>query len=118
MDPDARYRPGSIRLFPPETPPIPGDPDGRLSPQESSRLRAAAHHAKRAYPGPIGELLARELTAYADFGYRFAAGGLFVRLADDVLGATHLPAETLPGQANRRPPRPATGRDELPDRRE
>lgn len=83
-----RYRSGGIRLFPPETPPIPGDPDGRLSPQESSRLRAAAHHAKRAYPGPVGELLARELTAYADFGYRFAADGLLVRLAVDVLGTT------------------------------
>lgn len=85
MGTDTRYRPGGIRLFPPETPPIPGEPAGRLPMHEFSRLRAAALHAKRAYPGPIGDLLARELTAYADFGYRFAVDGLLVRLATDVL---------------------------------
>lgn len=91
MDTNTRYRPGGIRFFPPETPPIPGDPAGRLPPYESTRLRAAAHHAKRAYPGPIGDLLARELTAYADFGYRFAADGLVVRLATDVLSTPACP---------------------------
>ena len=51
-----------------------------------ARLRAAAYHAKRAYPGAIGELLARELTAHAEFGYRFADGGLLTRLAAEVMG--------------------------------
>lgn len=63
-----------------------GDPSGRMPLHEASRLRAAAHHAKRAYPGAIGQLLARELTAQAEFGYRFAADGLLTRVAADVLG--------------------------------
>jgi len=41
----------------------------------------AAHHARRAYPGAVGELLARELTAHAEFGYRFTGDGLLTRLA-------------------------------------
>jgi hypothetical protein len=52
---------------------------------ERSRLRAAAHHARRALPGPLGELVHRELVAYADFGYRMAADALIPRLAADVL---------------------------------
>ena len=52
---------------------------------ESSRLRAAALHARRSYPGPLGELVYRELTASADFGYRFCADGLIPRLATAVL---------------------------------
>jgi hypothetical protein len=79
--------PGQIQPFHPTEPPIIGDPSGRLPLYEASRLRAAAHHAKRAYPGAIGELLARELTAHAEFGYRFAADGLLIRLAAEVLRA-------------------------------
>jgi hypothetical protein len=85
----ARTRPGSpsggITFFLPTDPPITGDPSGRLPPHETLRLRAAAHHAKRAYPGAVGELLARELTAHAEFGYRFAVDGLLPRLATEVL---------------------------------
>ena len=83
--PRRRAPAGGIRFFPPAEPSITGDPRGRLPLHEASRLRAAAHHAKRAYPGPIGELLARELTAYAEFGYRFAADDLLTRLAAEVL---------------------------------
>ena len=89
MDTKTRPRPntpvGQIRLFLPAEPPITGDPTGRLPLHEASRLRAAARHAQRAYPGAIGELLARELTAYAEFGYRFLADGLLTRLAAEVL---------------------------------
>ncbi|WP_240157439.1 hypothetical protein [Pseudonocardia broussonetiae] len=89
MDANTRLVPrapaGGIRLFPPSEPPITGDPRGRLPLHEASRLRAAAHHARRAYPGPIGELLARELTAHAEFGYRFAADHLLTRLVAEVL---------------------------------
>lgn len=64
--------------------PITGDAD-RLSMQEFVRFRAAALHARRTYPGPLGELVARELTAYAEFGYRFAADALIPRLATEIL---------------------------------
>jgi hypothetical protein len=62
-----------------------------LAHHEASRLRAAAHHARRVYPGPLGELVSRELTAYADFGHRLAADGLATRLARHVLTLTACP---------------------------
>jgi hypothetical protein len=52
---------------------------------ERSRMRAAALHARRLYPGGLGELVYRELCAYADFGYRFAEDALIPRLAAEIL---------------------------------
>lgn len=52
---------------------------------ELSHLRAAAGHAARVLSGPIGELIARELTAHAEFGYRFDRDGLLARVARDIL---------------------------------
>jgi hypothetical protein len=52
---------------------------------ERSRMRAAALHARRLYPGWVGELLHRELCAYADFGYRFSNDALIPRLATEIL---------------------------------
>lgn len=57
----------------------------KLHLHEAARLRAAAVHALRVYPGPLGELVARELTAYAEFGYRFATDALIPRLATAIL---------------------------------
>ena len=45
----------------------------RMDLHEISQVRAAAGHARRALPGPLGELAARELAAYADLGCRGAA---------------------------------------------
>lgn len=73
----------TIHLYP-GPPPIPGDVE-RLHLHEASRLRAAALHARRMIPGPLGELVHRELTAYADFGYRFAADSLVPRIATEIL---------------------------------
>jgi len=56
-----------------------------LAHHERSRIRTAALHARRLYPGALGELVHRELTAYADFGYRFAGDALIPRLATEVL---------------------------------
>ena len=56
-----------------------------LAHHERSRIRAAALHGRRLYPGALGELVHRELTAYADFGYRFAGDALIPRLATEVL---------------------------------
>jgi hypothetical protein len=60
---------------------------------ERSRMRAAALHARRIYPGRLGELVCRELLAYADFGYQFTADALIPRLAAEIL-ATAVPEES------------------------
>lgn len=54
-----------------------------LPAHERSRYRAAALHARRVLPGALGELVARELRASADFGY--GAPGLTARVATEVL---------------------------------
>jgi hypothetical protein len=58
------------------------DPDdlARLYPDEQSRYGAAAEHALRRYPGPVGDLIHRELFAYARFGRRFATDALIPNL--------------------------------------
>ena len=68
----------------PTQPAIRGDA-AHLPLHERARYKAAAHHARRVYPGTIGELVHRELNAQADFGYQLAANGLAARLAAQVL---------------------------------
>jgi hypothetical protein len=70
----------TIRLFAASSPKIQGDAAG-MEPHEKARYRAAAVLGRRIYPGPLGELVHRELTAYAEFGYRFSDDGLIPRLA-------------------------------------
>lgn len=70
----------TIRLFSASPPKIQGNAIG-LEYQEQVRYRWAALHGRRMYPGALGELVFRELTAYADFGYRFNDDGLISRLA-------------------------------------
>lgn len=68
-------RPG-IRPVPAAIPPP--DP-GR------ERVQMAARRATVAYPGAVGELLARELLAYLEVGARFGEGSsLLSRLVDDL----------------------------------
>ena len=55
---------------------------------EKSRIRAAARHARRVYPGDVGELLYRELNAYAEFGLRLSVDALVPRLATQILAMT------------------------------
>jgi hypothetical protein len=77
----------TIRLFTASSPKIEGNATG-LEPRERARYRAAARKGRLIYPGPLGELVHRELNAYAEFGYRFSDDGLIPRLAaainDDV----------------------------------
>ncbi|MEJ3653518.1 hypothetical protein WEH80_11090 [Actinomycetes bacterium KLBMP 9759] len=73
----------TIRLYPGE-PPVRGDAEP-LPSHDRARLRAAALHAKRIYPGSLGELVSRELLAYADFGFGFGRDALIPRLASEVL---------------------------------
>ena len=52
---------------------------------EKMRLRAAAFRVTRLYPGPVGEMLSRELLTWEEFGYRLGGGQLVMRLVDHVL---------------------------------
>ncbi|SHL02708.1 hypothetical protein SAMN05443637_116125 [Pseudonocardia thermophila] len=52
---------------------------------EKMRLRAAAFRATRLYPGPVGELVSRELLTWEEFGYRLGGNALVMRLVDQVL---------------------------------
>jgi hypothetical protein len=52
---------------------------------QNMRLRAAAFRAPRLYPGPVGELLSRELLSWEEFGYRFGGSRLIMRLIDHLL---------------------------------
>ena len=61
---------------------------GLLELHERSRIRAAARHARRVYPGEVGELIHRELIAYAEFGIRFSVDALIPRLATRILAMT------------------------------
>jgi hypothetical protein len=72
--------------------PLPGAAR-RMDLNEVTRLRAAAEHARRVLPGPLGELAARELRAHADLGYRGAPDALVPQLARQVLA---LPAPSRP----------------------
>ncbi|MDT7581455.1 MAG: hypothetical protein QOK35_2719 [Pseudonocardiales bacterium] len=73
--------------------PLPGTAR-RMDLHEVARLRAASEHARRVLPGPLGELAARELRAYADLGYHGVQDALVPQLARQVLA---LPAPSLPG---------------------
>ena len=77
----------------------PADERGAAEPlaaHERSGVRAAAHHARRAVPGPLGELAARELSAYADLGYWGAPDALVPQLVRQVLALPALPAPSDP----------------------
>ncbi|MGH3585727.1 MAG: hypothetical protein ACRDQ0_05345 [Pseudonocardia sp.] len=52
---------------------------------EKARVRAAAFRATRLYPGPVGELLSRELVSWEEFGYRLGGGQLVMQVVDHVL---------------------------------
>jgi len=52
------------------------------------RFAVAAFRARRRYPGPAGTVLARELLAWADFGYRLGADRPLMALVDDLLETT------------------------------
>ncbi len=54
---------------------------------ERMRLRAAAFRATRVYPGPVGELLSRELLSWEEFGYRLGSRGLVMGIVDAIMTA-------------------------------
>lgn len=52
---------------------------------EKQRIRTAAHLARARYPGPIGELVFRELIEWADTGWRLSPGGLVMQAVENLL---------------------------------
>lgn len=63
----------------------PSNPADRLDPHEKMRIRAAAFRAKKLYPGPVGELVSKELLDWEGFGYRFDRHGLVGRLVEHLM---------------------------------
>ena len=63
------------------------EPPAKMDLHEKSRASAAAHRAKKLFPGPVGECLFRELDVYAQFGWRFDQSGLMPRLVDHIMTA-------------------------------
>jgi len=64
---------------------LPSRPAVFMNHDEKVRLRAAAFRVTRLYPGPVGELLTRELLTWEEFGYRLGGHRLIMRLVDHVL---------------------------------
>ncbi|MEJ2887716.1 hypothetical protein [Actinomycetospora aeridis] len=59
---------------------------------ERARCLAAASRAAEAYPGALGELIHRELSAFVEFGHRLGGDGLIRRLTTEVLDEVDDPA--------------------------
>jgi hypothetical protein len=49
------------------------------------RRRPPPFRVTRLYPGPVGEVLSRELLTWEEFGYRLGGGQLIMQLVDHVL---------------------------------
>lgn len=64
---------------------------GKLDHRDRMRLREAAFAATRRYPGPVGELLCRELMSWEEFGYRLGGHALIFAVADHLLTPTSTP---------------------------
>lgn len=64
-----------------------GDRPVPMTHEDRARLRTAASRATRLYPGPVGELVSRELLTWDEFGYRLGGGQLVMRLIDHILAA-------------------------------
>jgi hypothetical protein len=59
----------------------------RMTHAELTRIRAAANRARRLYPGPVGEVLYRELISWEEFGYRLGGATVISRLVEHLLRA-------------------------------
>ena len=58
---------------------------GRAGRDHLTRLRLAARHAEHLYPGPLGRLVAHELTTYAERDHGLYPGGLAESVVREVL---------------------------------
>jgi len=59
------------------------------------RHLTAAHHATLAYPGPVGQLLAREIRSWVDFGHHLGHHlgdhGVMAGVVEQVLAQPEVP---------------------------
>jgi len=69
--------------------PGPGAPDAgpveRTEAADRVRIREAAARAAQVYPGPVGELLSRELMSWEQFGYRLGSRTAIMQIVDQIL---------------------------------
>lgn len=56
----------------------------QLASHERQQLIAAIRQARKVYPGPIGELIAVELQAWSQFGYRFGGSSLMLAVVREI----------------------------------
>lgn len=59
----------------------------KMTDAELMRIRKAAFRATRVYPGPVGQLISRELFEWSDFGWRLGGKCLVIELVDHVMSA-------------------------------
>jgi hypothetical protein len=57
---------------------------GRMPGPEKSRWRSAAVRARSVYPGPVGDLVARELLVVEEFGWALGGDSLLTQVLADV----------------------------------
>jgi len=66
---------------------VPTDAPARMEQQDRMQMRAAAFRATRLYPGPVGELISKELMTWEEFGMKLGGHGLVARLVAAVMDA-------------------------------
>lgn len=71
------------------------DAPGKLTFPETAEVRKAAHKARKLWPGPVGDLVYRELTDYANFAFRFERFSIMQQLLQYVIDA-ELPPDPPP----------------------
>ena len=83
------------------TAPIPAPEDleagplGRSETMDRALIREAAVRAGQVYPGPVGELLSRELLSWEQFGYRLGSRTSIMQIVHQILN-TCMAAEQPP----------------------
>lgn len=60
-------------------------PLGRSEATDRALIREAAVRATQVYPGPVGELLSRELLSWEQFGYRLGSHASIMRIVEQIL---------------------------------
>ena len=69
--------------------PAPDDVDtgplGRSETMDRALIREAAVRANQIYPGPVGELLSRELLSWEQFGYRLGSRTSIMQIVEQIL---------------------------------
>jgi hypothetical protein len=73
---------------------------------EKRKIRTAAYRAARLYPGPVGEVLARELLSWEEFGVRLGANALITALIKVITETPLTDGGPEPGSAAPTPWRP------------